>query len=89
MNKKKWVVVVWGNGESFNDDNEAGFQFDGGEIFQFDSKPEITAWISMSGVRPHAKTSAAGQLVLQLPDGRAALLIHGNVKGLVSRHSLM
>lgn len=70
--KSSYHVMVFGIAEGAEDIHSFP-----GEIFEFETKRELDSWLNAYSMRVHKKDYLAGQCMLQLPDGRAVMIIKG------------
>jgi hypothetical protein len=69
MNAPKYYVSIFGDSESQN--------VKGGEVRVFDNKVDLTKWLNENNASEHSNEALAGQCMIELLDGRTAIIVRG------------
>ena len=59
-----------------------------GEIHKFEKKLDLTQWLNLQGVKTHTNDYLAGRCMLELEDGRACVILYGELKILQTKVSV-
>ncbi len=54
----------------------------------FTAKVDLDTWLTTKNVRMHDRDNLAGQCIMQLPDGRAVMILKGHAKTLKKQLSI-
>jgi len=86
MSNSKYYVSVFGAPTIVGQEDKKAAM--AGELIVFDYKKEVADWLNENRARLHPNDALAGKCLLELDDGRTAVVVRGVARALKTKVSI-